>query len=478
MSNWKVGPGGRLYHPTTGAYVGQLDDNGNEQMVVSSFPSDGGLGKSPIAIPGTGYLSVDDLLPSQAGTVAWSGPLLYGLTFTAAARAPQSKTPRADGLEIVAPVNTDGSTNQYYEMVLPDLPSARVSPRSVSLRVYSDDWSAVDQISVYFGASGLAKFYLATWSGTANGQSFGAGVAGNAGWRTLWKARADCIAQGAVDFTTADFVSQKFRVYSVLGSAAALKFGELRYDADDIPTIAIDFDDAHRTVYSDALPILDALGIKATIAVIPDKVGTTNFMTWAQLRDWESRGHACCTHGVRGALDSLTDYATVAEAVADAVWSRSQLLVNGVGVAGAADYYVFPQGEYNWGGTYKSRELTQALLDAGFTSGRSTAFPQFFNARMMGSSAAQRMIVPIIGHTWSSSDEAANINTISGRIDACANYRYSGRLMFHYIATTPSVGTEISPANLTTLLNRCAYWATRGMLRIVLSHKQLWLPPA
>ena len=42
MSNWKVGPGGRLYHPTTGAYVGQLDDNGNEQMVVSAFPSESG----------------------------------------------------------------------------------------------------------------------------------------------------------------------------------------------------------------------------------------------------------------------------------------------------------------------------------------------------------------------------------------------------------------------------------------------------
>ena len=43
MSNWKVGPGGRLYHPTTGAYVGQLDDNGNEQMVVSAFPSASGV---------------------------------------------------------------------------------------------------------------------------------------------------------------------------------------------------------------------------------------------------------------------------------------------------------------------------------------------------------------------------------------------------------------------------------------------------
>lgn len=43
MSNWKVGPGGRLYHPTTGAYVGQLDDNGNEQMVLSAFPSAQGV---------------------------------------------------------------------------------------------------------------------------------------------------------------------------------------------------------------------------------------------------------------------------------------------------------------------------------------------------------------------------------------------------------------------------------------------------
>ena len=43
MSNWKVGPGGRLYHPTTGAYVGQLDDNGNEQLVLSAFPSAQGL---------------------------------------------------------------------------------------------------------------------------------------------------------------------------------------------------------------------------------------------------------------------------------------------------------------------------------------------------------------------------------------------------------------------------------------------------
>ena len=57
MSNWKVGPGGRLYHPTTGAYVGQLDDNGNEQLVLSAFPSAQGVGSSGIAdVPGLNVL--------------------------------------------------------------------------------------------------------------------------------------------------------------------------------------------------------------------------------------------------------------------------------------------------------------------------------------------------------------------------------------------------------------------------------------
>lgn len=44
MSNWKVGPAGQLYDPKTGAYVGQLDANGVERMVVSLTHSDGGVG--------------------------------------------------------------------------------------------------------------------------------------------------------------------------------------------------------------------------------------------------------------------------------------------------------------------------------------------------------------------------------------------------------------------------------------------------
>lgn len=44
-----------LYHPTTGAYVGQLDDNGNEQMVVSAFPSDQGTASQTVVLTQAQY---------------------------------------------------------------------------------------------------------------------------------------------------------------------------------------------------------------------------------------------------------------------------------------------------------------------------------------------------------------------------------------------------------------------------------------
>ena len=39
MSNLKVGPAGQLYDPVTGAYVGHLDADGTEQMVLTATPS-------------------------------------------------------------------------------------------------------------------------------------------------------------------------------------------------------------------------------------------------------------------------------------------------------------------------------------------------------------------------------------------------------------------------------------------------------
>ena len=48
-------------------------------------------------------------------------------------------------------------------------------------------------------------------------------------------------------------------------------------------TIAITFDDGYENNYINAYPVLEALGLHATIFIIPAMVGTEGYMTWPQI---------------------------------------------------------------------------------------------------------------------------------------------------------------------------------------------------
>jgi hypothetical protein len=119
----------------------------------------------------------------------------------------------------------------------------------------------------------------------------------------------------------------------------------------------------------------------------------------------------------------------------------------------------------------QSRSLTDALLTAGFTGGRSTILPQTFRADYRRN-PAEKMIMPAIAHLWSSTNEAANIAAIVAQIDNCALRGLSACLVFHQVVTTPTTGIQITAANLTTILDRVAYWCSRGYLRNVFAHEQ------
>ena len=55
-------------------------------------------------------------------------------------------------------------------------------------------------------------------------------------------------------------------------------------------TIAITFDDGYENNYTNAYPVLKALGLNATIFIIPAMVGTEGYMTWPQILEMsESR---------------------------------------------------------------------------------------------------------------------------------------------------------------------------------------------
>jgi peptidoglycan/xylan/chitin deacetylase (PgdA/CDA1 family) len=63
-------------------------------------------------------------------------------------------------------------------------------------------------------------------------------------------------------------------------------------------SVAITFDDAYRSVYTEALPVLEAHGWPFTVFVSTQAVddGHANTMTWDQLRDLEARGGAIGNH--------------------------------------------------------------------------------------------------------------------------------------------------------------------------------------
>ena len=441
----------------------------------TSFPLIASLAPSGEVVVSSGPVRVarpEQVFDGSAdGYVAWSGRNMQGTTFSGGARAPQLKAITADGVRVVSAVRTD-ATNDYYDLVLPDLYAARALPRNMAVVAYSPDWSTVAEIGYYAATSGFAKFAQARWVSTNGTANAGSALAG-AGWRTLFKGTDEYVLSGSPDFAVDQFVSHKLRITQQLGKASDVTIALVRVDDKDVPTISIVSDDGYKSWYQEATPLLSARGLKASIAVIADRVGySATFMTWDELRAWNNAGNNCVTHGVRNGLDSLLNYPTIPQMVDDGAWNRERIVANGCDVDGSSNHYVYPQGNFFQGGNFQDREITDAFLAAGFESGRSTIMPQAFIARHHANKA-QRMIIPVIGHLWSATDEAANIAAIIARIDSCAKYGMSASIVFHQVVANPSTGIQISPANLALILDRIAYWVAQGRLRNEFINKQL-----
>lgn len=59
---------------------------------------------------------------------------------------------------------------------------------------------------------------------------------------------------------------------------------------DDRKWVALTIDDAYKSFYENALPLLKAYGIKATVFVNTETVGATDFMSWEQIEEARSAG--------------------------------------------------------------------------------------------------------------------------------------------------------------------------------------------
>ena len=101
--------------------------------------------------------------------------------------------------------------------------------------------------------------------------------------------------------------------FQFAASAGPVYFRGIRWNVPRVkPTIIIGIDDAPDTLYSNLWPMLKRYGLPAITYVIGGRVGTTGYMTEAQLNEWDAAGMELGNHTYDHFI--ATNYATEAAA--------------------------------------------------------------------------------------------------------------------------------------------------------------------
>ncbi len=116
------------------------------------------------------------------------------------------------------------------------------------------------------------------------------------------------------------------------------------------------FDDGLSSQYANALPILNAAGLKGSFSIITQAVGGASYMNWAQIQGLPSQGHEVGAHTRTHAdLTAISPSAANTEIVG----SRNDLLAKGL----TPNSFVYPYGSVN-------DSIANMVRDAGFTIAR------------------------------------------------------------------------------------------------------------
>jgi peptidoglycan/xylan/chitin deacetylase (PgdA/CDA1 family) len=115
--------------------------------------------------------------------------------------------------------------------------------------------------------------------------------------------------------------------------------------------VALTFDDAYRSIYTAALPRLEARDWPFTVFVSTQAIdqGYANFMTWDELRDLEARGATIANHSAtHGHLirrnDGESEAAWRSRVRDDIVSAQSRLKAE---LANPSPYFAYPYGEFD-----------------------------------------------------------------------------------------------------------------------------------
>lgn len=404
------------------------------------------------------------------GTAAHRPTGTYGLSFSGGANTPALVENINGEVWVTTPVGA------YVEITFPNLPTAKLCPKSFMIEAEADDWSAVNQFNYYIAATGYSAFWYRTFSAAVTSSTAEPSMTSR-GVRQFWSDQHSLTAGGTgADFATTQCQVHKVRISPVAGRSARVCVKKIDHNVEDIPSISLTFDDGYVSVIDNALPILKARGLRGSFGIIMTEVGKSGYATMEQLREWVAAGNECVPHGPIDGSGNITKHGTVSGAVEDMVAHREWLIRNGLSDEVSASCYIWPQGVFFMDGDRRNPSIRDAAAAAGFLGGRGTELAQFFNSYHVGADM-RRWNVPIIGHNQGANEtaEATNITTLLGRLDALATDKKSACLMFHYVGANLGIQTDITVANFTTLMDKVASLVATGqVINPVFSRQIAW----
>ena len=122
--------------------------------------------------------------------------------------------------------------------------------------------------------------------------------------------------------------------------------------------VSITFDDGLASAYTNAIPVLDAAGMKSTLYVITGKLGDDGFITQADLLSLQARGHEIGAH-----TRTHRDLRKVSPDQLDSEIAGSLADLRAMGVP--AETFAYPFGGHN-------SHVMQLVQEAGFIGARGT----------------------------------------------------------------------------------------------------------
>lgn len=185
---------------------------------------------------------------------------------------------------------------------------------------------------VYDAGTGSNSRTLSVFASNDSGYAayFTKGILVRPGWNLITLGKLTQIASGTEDAGWAvgagsptwssNMVRIRIRMEAVAGTATRVYVRNITQTGYWKPKVVFGFDDGFSSVYTDAFPTLEAYGFKGTLYVIGSKVGTSGYMTEAQIQELYDAGWDICNHTLSHQQNVLP---TASEAAI-----RSEILAN------------------------------------------------------------------------------------------------------------------------------------------------------